>query len=326
MKAAVLREIGRPFAIADLPRPALAPHEALVQTISCGVCRTDLHIQDGQAYVPRLPHVPGHEPAGVVVEVGSQATGVRVGQRVVPHLFVAGVTPGIIGVTLPGGFAEYFKAPAANLLSLPDDVPFEVGGLVSCAVITAVHASHRAALATGSSAVVLGAGGVGLVLVQVLRAAGIRVLAIDHDPTRLEQALHAGAEQAVASDDTSLQTVRDFVAPGRDGVDCVFELVGRAQTMKAAAGYVARGGQIVVIGEEPEFPAIDTVQIAQRELRIVGARNGSPADAREALDLIARGVIRPAIAEIFPLERINDALQLVRDGRAGGRVVIRVRC
>jgi D-arabinose 1-dehydrogenase-like Zn-dependent alcohol dehydrogenase len=177
----------------------------------------------------------------------------------------------------------------------------------------------------GNTAVVLGVGGVGLVLVQVLCAAGIRVLAVDRDRDRLEQARCAGAERALGSDDTCPAAVRDFAGPGCDGVDCVFELVGRAQTMKAAAGYVAAGGQIVVIGEEPEFPAIDTVQIAQRELRIIGARNGSPADAREALALIARGVIRPALADILPLERINDALQLVRDGRAAGRVVIRVR-
>jgi propanol-preferring alcohol dehydrogenase len=325
MKAAVLREIGQPLAITDLPLPTLGADEVLVQTESCGICRTDLHIQDGLAYVPQLPHVPGHEPAGVVAEVGSSVTDVRVGQRVVPHLFIQGPTPGILGVTLPGGFAEYFKAPARNLLPLPEVVSFEVGGLVSCAVITAVHAFRRAALKTTNTAVVLGVGGVGLVLVQVLHEAGVRVLAVDRDSGRLGQALRAGAEQGLSFQDASPQAARDFARTGHDGVDCVFELVGRAETMKAAAGYVCTGGQIVVIGEEPEFPAIDTVQIAQRELRIVGSRNGSVADAREALDLLARGVIRPTIAETFPLARINDAMQLARSGRARGRVVIRVR-
>src|SRR5207248_1008358 len=88
MKAAVLREIGKPLVIEEVPLPQLGSGEVLVQTHTCGICRTDLHIQDGLAYVPRLPHVPGHEPAGVVVEVSPDVTELRVGQRVVPHLFV----------------------------------------------------------------------------------------------------------------------------------------------------------------------------------------------------------------------------------------------
>src|SRR5436190_2186947 len=129
MRAAVLREIGKPLCIEDVLEPVLAPDEVLIQTRTCGICRTDLHIQDGLAYVPRLPHIPGHEPAGVVVAVGSDVakmSGPNVGQAVVPHLFVldrmcrytrsgqqaqATHLRGIIGVSLPGGFAEYFKAP-----------------------------------------------------------------------------------------------------------------------------------------------------------------------------------------------------------------------
>ena len=87
MKAAVLTEIGKPLVITDVPRPQILPDEVLVQTHSCGICRTDVHIQDGLAYIPSLPHIPGHEPAGVVVEVGSRVTNIRPGQRVTPHLF-----------------------------------------------------------------------------------------------------------------------------------------------------------------------------------------------------------------------------------------------
>ena len=108
-------------------------------------------------------------------------------------------------------------------------------------------------------------------------------------------------------------------------VQPICELVGLAQTMRLAADLVKRRGTIVVIGEEAEFPAVDTIQIAQRELRIGGSRNGSRQDARDALAMMAGGVIRPPIAARYPLARINEALALVRSGQAHGRVIVKVR-
>src|SRR5580704_12741515 len=169
MKAAVPKKIGAPLVIEEMPKPQVGPGEVLVETRTCGICRTDLHIQDGLAYVPRLPHIPGHEPAGIVVAVGSEVVEPEVGQAVIPHLFVfdrdcsytrsgqhaqATHLRGILGVSLPGGFAQYFKAPARNLLPVPAGVPLDVAGLTSCAVITAVHAFRKAQLAPMDMAVV----------------------------------------------------------------------------------------------------------------------------------------------------------------------------
>jgi propanol-preferring alcohol dehydrogenase len=331
MQAAVLRETGQPLAVEEVPDPVPGPDEVVVQTRTCGICRTDLHIQDGLAYVPRLPHVPGHEPAGVVAAVGRDVAGFAVGQAVVPHLFVwdaarPGRQPrlrGILGVTLPGGFAQFFKAPARNLLPLPDGVPFDLGGLTSCAVITAVHAFRKANLSSLDTALVLGAGGIGLILVQLLRGSGVRTAVMDRSPASLEAAREAGAALAVAPDDpTSAEQVRAWAGQDGDGVDCVFELVGQSQTMKAAAAVTARGGRIIVIGEEAEFPAIDTITLAQRELQVIGSRNGGMRDAYDALDLLARGAVRPPLAGHFPLRRVNDALGLARSGRVPGRVVL----
>jgi propanol-preferring alcohol dehydrogenase len=232
---------------------------------------------------------------------------------------------GILGVTLPGGFAEIIKAPARNLLPLPDGVPFDVGGLTSCAVITAVRAYRKANLHALDSALVLGAGGIGLILVQLLRVAGVRTAVLDRSPASRSLALQAGAELAVSAEDaTQVERVRAFAGGGRDGVDCVFELVGRADTMKTAATLAARGGRILVIGEEAEFPAIDTITLAQRELQIIGSRNGGLQDALDALELLARGDVRPPIAGRFPLERINEAFAFVRGGQAQGRVIVTI--
>jgi propanol-preferring alcohol dehydrogenase len=335
MKAALLTAIGQPLELADVPRPALSPDEVLVETRTCGICRTDIHIQDGAAYVPSLPHIPGHEPAGVVCEVGERVRSLKVGDRVVPHLFlVCGRCPscfagndaqcenvaGIIGVTTAGGFAEYFKAPAENLLVIPPGVPFDVGGLISCAVITAVHAYRRSRLSVGDVALVIGAGGIGQILTQILKQAGVRVAALARSAESLRLVEKSGADLVLRSDDKAAERVLDFTA-GR-GAACAFECVGLSATMKTAAQCVTRGGQIIVIGEEPEFPAIDTIQIAQRELEIIGSRNGSKGDALDAIEWVARGVIRPAVVQRLPLEKINEGLRLVRTGAAHGRVVV----
>jgi D-arabinose 1-dehydrogenase-like Zn-dependent alcohol dehydrogenase len=341
MKAAILKQIGKPLEIADVPVPQIGADEVLIETHTCGICRTDLHIQDGLAYVPTLPHIPGHEPAGVVVEVGRNVSGVELGQRVVPHLFVRSAEclysragqdaqathlAGIIGVTMPGGFAEYFKAPARNLLVLPENVPFDAGGLASCAVITAVHAYRKSGLQVRDTAVVLGVGGIGLMLIQLLSSAGVRTVAVSRSAASLEFAAKAGADLSlpIAAADTA-DRIREFAGADKDGADCVFELVGLAATMKAAADYTMRGGRIVVIGEEAEFPAIDTVEIAQRELQITGSRNGGRQDAIDALAMMAAGVIRPRIAATFALDDFNEALDHVRRGDAHGRVVVTIR-
>jgi len=339
MKAALLHEIGKPLRIEEVPAPEIGPDEVLVETRACGVCRTDLHICDGLAYVPKLPHIPGHEPGGVVAKVGENVTGLSVGQRVVPNLFftcgrcyycrVGRDTQctnlkGLLGVSINGAFAEFFVAPAENLFLLPDNVSFEVGGLISCAVVTALHATRRARLNLYDTTVVLGAGGVGQVLIQILKAAGVRVIAISRSKEKLEIARKLGAHLALqAGEENIMKQIKVFA--GGDGVQCVFDCVGSSKTMKDSAGYVMRGGQIIVIGEEPEFVEIDTIQIAQRELEIIGTRNGTKQDTVDAIAMVAAGIVTPPIARTFPLEQINNALEEMRSGRANARIVIVIK-
>lgn len=339
MKAAVLSSIGRPLEIWDVPIPKLESDEVLIETRTCGICRTDLHIQQGLAYVPSLPHIPGHEAAGVIVDAGSDIDACRIGERVVPHLFVRGSDcqysrrgddalaldlRQIIGVTSPGGFAEYFKAPARNLLTLPENVSFAAGGLVSCAVVTAVRSFRRARLRLGDSLIVLGAGGIGQMVLQLAHHAGIRTLAVDTNEAARHEALKNHAAHAVDPADPDIaENILQFAQS--DGVDVVMEFVGRAQTMSRAAQWVRRGGRIVVVGEEAEFPAIDTIAIAQKELEIIGSRNGGIQDAIDALALISRGILDPPIAARFSLDEINEAFTALEHGTSSGRVVINIR-
>ncbi len=338
MKAAVLTEIGTPLSLREVKIPEIEEDEVLIQTRACGICGTDLHILNGFAYIPRLPHIPGHEPAGLVEKVGSSVKRVHKGARVVPHLFITcgkcwycrsgkesmcANLGGIIGVTVNGAFAEYFKAPAENLFELPPRIPFEQGALLADAVITSVHAVYdRSNVKPGDAVAVIGVGGVGQVVVQLLKYLGAKVIAISRSDQKLSIATRLGADIA------SKAGLPDIVSRSRelsaDGVDCVFDCVGSKESMKDALAAVKRCGRIVMIGEEKELMPADTIRIAQHELEIVGSRNGSRANMSKAVELLSQGIVTPFVSDTFSLEEVNEAMRAVKEGTAG-RVVVKVR-
>jgi 2-desacetyl-2-hydroxyethyl bacteriochlorophyllide A dehydrogenase len=333
-----MRQVRAPLSIEEVDLPHIGPYDALVETRTSGICGTDLHILEGHGYVPALPHILGHEPAGVVVEVGSEVDGLKAGDRVVPHLFLScgacfycragkrqqcSNVKGIIGVLSHGAFAEYFKAPAQNFYKLPSSVPFDQGGLIADAVVTAVHASRRAQLGLRDTALVLGAGGVGQILLQILKSSGVRVAAADIDAGKCHSSLALGASMAVdPRAEDARERILDF--SGAAGVECVFNCAGSSATMRFAADVVMRCGRIVVIGEEPQDPRIDTIEIAQRELEIIGSRNGTPQDMVDAIRWVESGAVTPIIGARFPLDEVNAAFACMRGG-APGRVVVTIK-
>lgn len=327
MRAAVLERYRSPLVLADVPAPMAAPGEVIVRTFGCGICRTDLHMLDGLAYRPALPHILGHEPAGRVAAIGDGVVGWAIDDEVAPYLFeTCGHCPAcwagsdaqcehpqsILGVTRNGGFAEFFRVRADNLLRVPAGIRLSEAGLVSCAVVTAVRAVAKAHVVPGQRVVVIGAGGIGLLVVQCLVHDGIEVHVVETSEAMRKASLAEGASSIGASEES-----------GCEGTfDRVFDVVGTSATTELAGRLVKRQGRIVVIGEEAEYPRIDTVTIAQREIEIVGSRNGSRADAERALALMASGVIRPRIADRIGLDGINNALKAMREGRVHGRMIV----
>jgi D-arabinose 1-dehydrogenase-like Zn-dependent alcohol dehydrogenase len=331
-----MRSIGAPLSIEDVPVPEIGPDEVLVETRTSGICGTDLHILSGHGYVPSLPHILGHEPAGLVAAVGGRVTGFRLGDRVVPHLFFScdrcyfcrvgrhqqcTNLKGILGVLCAGAFADYFKVPAANLFALPQNVPFDAGGLIADAVVTALHASKRGSLQLGDSALVLGAGGVGQNLIQILSAGGVNVVAVDCSPEKLTLARKMGASLTFKVDDMQAQ-LDSLNASQSEGLRCAFNCVGTGESMRLCANLVMRGGRIVVVGEEREYPRIETTEIAQKELEIVGSRNGTRQDMVEAIRLLETGIVKPFVAGRYALEDINVAIQAMQNNSLGRLVVV----
>lgn len=283
-RAAVLTGVDRPLAVRDgvvveSPRAG----EVRVRVAACGVCRSDLSMQDGTTPVP-MPVVLGHEASAVVLEVGAGVTELAVGDHVVlswvpqcgrcyfcgrgqPHLCQAADAVLLAGGLLDGSprlqldgaplfqmcgtgaFSEETVIPACAAVRIPHDIPLDVAALLGCAVLTGVGAAlNTATIQPGDAVAVIGCGGVGLNIIQGARIAGAGVIVgVDVTPAKLATARAFGATHAVDATATDpANAVRDLT--GQRGADVVFEALGQGTTMEQAVAMSRRGGQVVLVG------------------------------------------------------------------------------
>ena len=338
MRAMMLRVHGEPLRLEDVPVPEPGPGEVLVRVGACGICGTDLKIAAGLMKGTRIPNIMGHEPAGEVAKVGPGVTTVKPGDRVFVHFYVTcGMCefclsgreticrrqPGRVGWEMDGGFAEYLKVPAQNAIPVPQTVSVEEAALLGDAIGTAYHAvNSRARLLSGDVGLVMGAGGVGLHLVQVAKVAGARVIAVDIDDKKLEMARELGADDVVRYDaKTYVDDVRGLL--GGDGVHAVFETVGLPETFERNLAVLRPAGRLVIIGYKPgtTFP-VDPLRMLLDEVEILGSRAVTKPELQAVVRLVARGQVKPIITRRFKLEQVNEALEELRQGRIMGRAVI----
>lgn len=311
------------------PDPRPGPRDVVVSVEACGVCGTDLHIADGHFAPTPYPIVPGHEFAGTVVEVGADVdTGVRVGDRVAvdPSLFCGHcrncrrgrgnlcLNWGATGDTVDGAFAELVATPASLAHVLPDHLSTEQGALVeplSCAV----HGVRRLGTEVGESALVVGAGTMGLMLVALLERAGLDVTAVDRVPAKLDLAKHLGASTTA----TSLDEL-----DGRQ-FDAVVDVTGAAPVIEQALDSVTRGGRFLVFGVAPAEArvAISPFRVYNDEITVVGSMAVLHSFGT-ALDLISTGAVDVSrlVTHRLPLEGYEEALATVRRGE-GVKVHVR---
>ena len=337
MKAAVLKALNSPLVIEQVPVPELGHGEVLVQTKSCGICGTDLHIIEGTGYKPKLPHILGHEPAGVVALLGDGVKRLKVGDRVIPNIFftcgecffcrtgretLCTNFKGALGVGINGGYAEYFKAPEKNLFVLPERISFPEGSVIADAVVTAVHAvRRRAQVKADDNVLVIGLGGVGQSVIQVAKKSGATVIGVGRRAVRLERAKKMGADFTINSKEQSVpDAVRSLT--GGNGADVVIDNVGNAESLAQAVGSVRRAGRIVMVGESDDTIPLSTFLLCVNEFEIVGSRSGGRQDTIEALELVSAGVVTPYVSDKFTLEEINEAFKKIDSSAVLGRAVI----
>lgn len=318
MKALLLSQY-RHLAIADLPIPEPGPNEVLVRVAACGICGSDVHGYDGSSGRRIPPIVMGHEAAGIVEKVGHGVTTFKNGDRVT---FDSTISCGecdrcrrgemnlcdrrqVLGVSCGdyrrnGAFAEFVVVPAHITYKLPDNLPFAEAALLE-AVSVALHAVSLVPIARKSTALVLGAGTIGLLLQQALRVAGCsRVFVADVDASRLKLSAQLGATAVLRSDPGLTSEIAKLTNGA--GVDLAIEAVGINPTVTAAIDNVRKGGDVVLVGNVAPEVTINLQKVVTRQIRLQGSC-ASAGEYSRAIELMSSGQInvKPLITAVAPL-------------------------
>jgi len=318
MKALLLSKY-RQLEMAEVPTPSAGAGEVLIRVGACGICGSDVHGYDGSSGRRIPPIVMGHEAAGRIATVGAGVTGLAQGDRVTfdstiycgacgyckrgevtlcDHRQVLGVSCG--DYRRAGAFAEFVTVPARVVYKLPESVSFAEAAMLE-AVAVAIHAVSLAEISAESAVLVVGAGTIGVLILQALRAAGCkRVFVSDVDATRLIMAKELGAADVFRADGDVVPQI--LQRTGGVGVDVALEAVGRNETVSAAIASVRKGGTVVLVGNISPDVTLPLQKVVTRQIRLQGSC-ASAGEYPQAIKLMARGAIRvkPLITAVAPL-------------------------
>ena len=339
MKAARLHAYHEALELDEVDEPkALGPLDVVVRIGAAGLCRTDLHIQEGQWAEKsgvELPYTPGHENAGWVHEVGTAVTNVQRGDTVIVHPFISCglcgpcrrgddmhcVNGSFPGINRDGGFADFLLTSARSVVKLdPSLEPKDIAALAD-AGLTAIHAVKKAipVLQPGTRAVVIGAGGLGHIGIQCLKAmTSAQIIVIDPSEAALALAGEMGADHTVKVDGNQRQTVAELT--DGLGAEAIIDFVGEKGAIQDGIAMVRDGGFYYVIGygENIDIPTIDVIS---REISFIGNLVGTYADLQELMTLTAQGQVT-LHTTTYPLDAINDAMADLDGGRLQGRGIL----
>ncbi|TWH24876.1 NAD+-dependent secondary alcohol dehydrogenase Adh1 [Rhodococcus rhodochrous J45] len=325
--------------LTEVPEPKIeGPLDVIVRIGGAGVCRTDIHILEGQWAEKsgvELPYTIGHENAGWVHAVGDAVTNVSVGDKVILHpLITCGQcracrsgddvhceNNAFPGIDTHGGYAEYLKTTSRSVVRIDDSLePADVAALAD-AGLTAYHAVAKAAkvLRPGDTCVMIGAGGLGHIGIQVLKAISAATLVVvDRNPDAVELAAEIGADHAIVADGTHVQQILDLT--GGNGAEAVVDFVGEGGATKEGVAMLRRAGNYYVVGygENIDVPTID---IISTEINFIGNLVGSYNDLQDLMVLAAQGKVTLHTTK-YPLDQFQQAIDDLDAGRVRGRAIL----
>lgn len=340
MKAVRIHEYEKMPSLDEVDNPKVTgPWDVIVKVGAAGLCRTDLHVIEGQwapIQNPDLPYILGHENAGWVEEVGSAVSNVSVGDTVIMHpLVTCGLCPAcragqdshcsnssFPGLNADGGMAEFLKTNARAVVKLDASLqPKDIAALAD-AGLTAYHAVRKAAkwLFPGSHAVVIGSGGLGHIGIQSLVAlTSAHITVVDRSEKALELAKSLGAHETVLSgdDEATLDQVKEITG---GGADVVFDFVGEQGMEKVGPRMLKGRGDYYVIGYGGNVDLL-TIDIISQEINVIGNLVGTYQDLVELMTLTAEGKISLTTA-VYPLDAFDDAINDLDQGRLIGRGIL----
>ncbi len=342
MKAVAIFEHGGvdKLTLTDLPRPSIGPDEVLINVKAVAMNHLDLWVREGLPGLKlEFPFTLGSDVAGVIAEVGAQVRDWQVGQRVTINpgwwcgrceYCLAGqeslcVEFKIFGEHLPGGYAEFIRVPARNLLSIPDDFSFEEAAAAPLAFLTAWRALiTQARVIPGDDVLILGVGGgVASAALQVAKLVGARVFATSSSDAKLKRAQELGADILINSKEKEFER-EVWRITNKRGVDVVFDSIGAATWLKSIRA-LRKGGRLVTVGATSgPNPTEEIRLIFWKQISIIGSTMSTQKEFREVMKLVFHRRLKPVIDKIFPLEEARAAHERLARGEQFGKIVLKV--
>lgn len=356
MKAAQIVEPNEPLKVLEMDMPKPEGSQVVVKVKAAGVCHSDLHLWEGGYDLGdgtflkvtdrgvKYPVTPGHEIVGEVYDLPDGISGIKKGDQVLVYPWLGcGTCPGCksgnenlcdtprsIGLFQNGGYAEYVLVPHYKYLAKVDGVDLEAAASLACSGLTAYTAVKKANANSPEFLVIIGAGGLGLMGVQIAKAiTNAKIIVADLDENKLQTAKEMGADFVVNTSaigsvaSGSGDAVQKIISlcDGK-GADSVIDFVNAPQTAKTGIGVLRKRGNLVLVGLFGGALDISLVTIPLKALTIQGAYTGNYDDMVELLELAKKGVINPIISKRYSLDHANDALNDLKERKIVGRAVI----
>lgn len=348
MKSARIIKIKEKLSIVDLPDPKPRDTQVLVRIEASGVCHSDIHLWEGgyegaagtflkvEDRGVKFPITPGHEISGKIEAIGDSVTGFNVGDKVVVYPWIGEGscpacrvgqenlcdTPRTIGIYRDGGYSELVLVPNFRYLVKIDNLDVNSSASLACSGLTAYNAVKKATVGPGESIVIIGAGGLGLMSVQIARATtNSRIVVVDVDDNRLSEAKKLGAHEVVNSSKSDpVQEIKNLT--NALGAEAVVDFVNNNRTAPVAINMLRKRGKLVMVGLFGGALELSLPVIPLRGFTITGAYTGSFNDLVELVNLSKTGAMKSVVNRTYKLNDANQALEDLRAGKIVGRAVL----
>jgi propanol-preferring alcohol dehydrogenase len=349
MRSARIVKPNEALEVQELETPKAKGSQVLIKVQSSGVCHSDIHLWEG-GYEGiegqflkttdrgvKYPLTPGHEIAGIVDNLGEEAQGFTKNEKVLVYPWIGeGLCPACrsgeenlcdkprsLGVYMEGGYAEYVLVPSYKyLLKMDDEMDTNASATLSCSALTAYGAVKNTTLKPNDNVVIVGAGGLGLMAIQLAKAVtGSKIIAMDLDDEKLRAAKKNGADNTINSKkEDPVKAVMELT--DKIGADAVIDFVNASKTVETDMQFLRRRAKLVLVGLFGGEQKLNLVSMPTRAYRLIGSYTGTLNDMIELVSLARRGVIKPLVSNRFKLNQATEALKMLKEGKILGRGVI----
>jgi alcohol dehydrogenase, propanol-preferring len=334
----------------EVKTPKAKGSQVLIKVQSSGVCHSDIHLWEG-GYEGiegqflkttdrgvKYPLTPGHEIAGIVDSLGEEAQGFTKDEKVLVYPWIGeGLCPACrsgeenlcdkprsLGIYMDGGYAEYVLVPSYRyLVKIDDEMDIDASATLSCSALTAYGAVKNANLKPYDNVVIVGAGGLGLMAIQLAKAVtGSKIIAMDLDDEKLTAAKRNGADNTINSkkEEDPIRAVMELT--DKMGADAVIDFVNASKTVETDMQFLRKRAKLVLVGLFGGELKLSLVSMPTRAYRLIGSYTGTLSDMTELISLAKRGVIKPLVSNRFKLSQATEALTMLKEGKIIGRGVI----